>query len=328
MAVAIFLLLRYTDCGETMEAAMADAAKNSVRSPSYPNMSLRDATVAVGKIEAPYRSAPVDRESAVKLLGYNSLSGPANKALAALASYGLVERAGKGLLRVTTRAKMILHPRDDEERYEGLKAAALEPRLFQEIRDHFEGIVLPEQGVETYLNRQGFNQSAIKSAAKAFLQTMAFLEEEAPPESHRPKSGYEEETSASNGDTATVYRRAKVGDLVQWEPEGVPKFRQPLRVRLVSEDGEWVAVEGIEKGIPMREVNVQPNSIGSISSPIFPLSNSDAELEPAVGEEEWMRNKVGHETYVRLLVKGNMGAKEIGKLIKILEAQKAVLEDE
>lgn len=39
-------------------------------------------------------------------------------------------------------------------------------------------------------------------------------------------------------------------------------------------------------------------------------------------------NKVGHETHVRLLVKGDMGAKEIGRLIKILEAQKEVLEDE
>jgi hypothetical protein len=40
-------------------------------------------------------------------------------------------------------------------------------------------------------------------------------------------------------------------------------------------------------------------------------------------------NLVGGDTKVRLLVSGgDMGAKEIGKLIKLLEAQRAVLEDE
>lgn len=40
-----------------------------------------------------------------------------------------------------------------------------------------------------------------------------------------------------------------------------------------------------------------------------------------------MRNKVGSDTSVRLLVKGEMGPNAIGKLIKLLEAQKMVLED-
>jgi hypothetical protein len=45
-------------------------------------------------------------------------------------------------------------------------------------------------------------------------------------------------------------------------------------------------------------------------------------------ESEWMRNKVGPETTVTIVVSGEMGPKEIGKLIRLLEAQKSVLEDD
>src|SRR5690349_237159 len=75
---------------------MSNALEPAVRSPSYPVWSLSDAVTAVGKIEAQYRMSKVDREVAAKIIGYSGLSGPANKALAALGQYGLVERAGKG----------------------------------------------------------------------------------------------------------------------------------------------------------------------------------------------------------------------------------------
>lgn len=155
-----------------------------VRSPSYPNASLSEAIAGVRKIEKLYRSAPVDREVAAKLIGYSSLSGPANKALAALAQYGLVERAGKGEMRVTSRAQAILHPNSDSEQHEHLRAAALEPQLYRELHERFPNMTPPESGVTTYLNRQGFNQTAVRPAAKAYLQTLLFLEESGASESH------------------------------------------------------------------------------------------------------------------------------------------------
>ncbi len=42
----------------------------------------------------------------------------------------------------------------------------------------------PEDGVVMYLNRKGFNQSAIRPAAKAYLQTLLYLEESGATESH------------------------------------------------------------------------------------------------------------------------------------------------
>jgi hypothetical protein len=46
------------------------------------------------------------------------------------------------------------------------------------------------------------------------------------------------------------------------------------------------------------------------------------------GEREWLRGPLSRAAGYRLIVSGDMGPKEIGKLIKLLEAQKAVLDDE
>jgi len=164
---------------------MTTSPPKFIRSPSYPNMPLRDAVAAVAKIEKPYRSSPVDRTNAVKLIGYSALSGPANKALAALAAYGLLERAGKGETRVTERARDILHAESEAQRKARLFEAAMQPDLYREIRERFSGIVVPpEDGVVTYLNRQGFNPNAVRPAAKAFLETMSYLEELGAIDSH------------------------------------------------------------------------------------------------------------------------------------------------
>jgi len=163
---------------------MSNGIETPVRSPSYPVWPLSDAVTAVGKIEAQYRLSKVDREAAVKLIGYSGLSGPSNKALAALAQYGLVERAGKGEMRVTPRARAILHPDSDDEKRQELQAAAFEPKLFRELQERWPGIIPPEEGVVLFLNRKGFNQSAIRPAAKAYLQTLLYLEEFGASESH------------------------------------------------------------------------------------------------------------------------------------------------
>lgn len=174
---------------------MSNDTNAPVRSPSYPAMSLADAITAAGKVEAQYRRSKVDREVAAKIIGYSGLSGPANKALAALAQYGLVERAGKGEMRITERARAILHSDTPDEKRHELRSAAFEPQLFRELQERYPNMHPPEEGVVTYLNRKGFNQTAIRPAAKAYLQTLLFLEEESATESHGNASGKAAETA-------------------------------------------------------------------------------------------------------------------------------------
>jgi hypothetical protein len=288
-------------------------------------MSLCDAVDAVGKIERLYRASPVDRENGVKLIGYSSLSGPANKALAALASFGLVERAGKGMMRVTVLARNILHAQNEIERSQHLMVAAMQPKLFQDIRERFPDITVPpEEGVKTYLNREGFNSSAVGPAAKAFLETMRFIEERAASESHGGADDGGPESVASN----EKFGGAHIGDLIQWESGGVLQLESPKRVRWVSEDGNWLAVEGSDTGMPMDQVIVE--SAGSAKA--HPSVPPEATLEKSVlkeGFSEWFRAKVGPDKLVTINYKGEeeIGPREIEKMIKILEAQKLALED-
>lgn len=308
---------------------MSNDMGRPIRSPSYPGMSLREAVDSVGKIEAKYRSSPVGREVAAKLLGYSSLSGPATKALAALASYGLLERAGKGETRITERAKAILHSNDESEKVSNLRAAALEPSLFRELRDRFQGIpVPPEEGVVTYLNRQGFNPTAVRPAAKAFLNTMRYLEELKVTESYEARDLPEFEADARSIEEGVD--GVKVGDLVQWESQGILRLPKPMRVRMISEDGKWVFVEGSSSGIPVAEAIVEsraPEVEQTYRASSSPPSRESVTVNEA-SSIEWMRNRVSQTTTVRILVDGHMGTKEIGKLIKLLEAQKLVLEDD
>jgi hypothetical protein len=290
-------------------------------------MGLEDAISAVEALHRQYRNSTIDREVAAKLIGFNTLSGPAAKALAALASYGLIERAGKGEIRVTERSRTILYSDDVNERRDNLIAAAQEPPLFRQLRAKFpEMLVPPRDGVITFLRRQNFNETAIKPATRAFLGTMKYLEQSGVTESYGSQSSSESESSSSTRQP-TRYGGAKVGDWVQWESQGVLQFTTPQRVRHVSEDGDWVAVEGSETGLPMNEVIVQkpaPEAVQEPRSkaPTFPLQHDSAE------GEEWIKSRLGPEVQVQLFVKDDMGPKEISKLIRLLEAQKAVLEDE
>ncbi|WP_420965857.1 hypothetical protein [Bradyrhizobium sp. B120] len=103
-----------------------------------------------------------------------------------------------------------------------------------------------------------------------------------------------------------------IQDLLEW---------CPLRAAWKFDE----AVLEVERhGISVDGVN-QDGSCAETAKRFFQQSGSKA---LPMGEIEWMRNKVGRETNVRLLVEVQMGPKEIGKLIKLPEAQKAVLEDD
>ena len=108
---------------------------------------------------------------------------------------------------------------------------------------------------------------------------------------------------------------------------------QPLRVRFVTDDGQWIAVEGSETGIPMNEVTVETKAPTSATprpvAPHIPLGAGEAKTQIEDGFAEWFRAKVGAGKHIQILYRGadDIGPKEIQKLIDILAAQKAALDD-
>lgn len=156
-----------------------------------------------------------------------------------------MERAGKGETRVTERARDILHPDSPAQRLARIREAASEPSLFRELGERFIGVVPPEDGVVSFLHRQGFNPNAVRPAAQAFLETMSYLEELGGSGSHGTGTPLGAESSP-----------VKIGDYVQWTSGGVDQFSIPRKVVAIFEDGKHAQVHGSPGGVPMSELTV------------------------------------------------------------------------
>ena len=124
------------------------------------------------------------------------------------------------------------------------------------------------------------------------------------------------------------------GDLVQWTSGGVDQFETPRRVQSVHRRNgkEWAFVEGTNTGVPLSELTVVPPKSGAPAPPSTTPSTTapaDPIASPSTNKEhEYLRGVLSRDTSYRLLVSGDIGPKELGKMIKLLQAQKAILEDE
>ncbi len=156
-----------------------------IRSPSYPSINLQQAIEMADKIFRVSRQNVITREAAAKDIGYSGITGQSSKMLADMGHFGLIEKAGKGDLRVTDTAVRILHPRNAEERALALNEAAYSPDLYAEIKKHWPDGFVSENSLRGYLMREGFSSGAVGPALSSFFETYRFLQQERAIESHR-----------------------------------------------------------------------------------------------------------------------------------------------
>lgn len=107
-----------------------------------PSLSLRKAVGYARKLknEEGANFAPV--AVAKRHWGYTALSGPGNRALAAMIQYGLVDVQGKGTdrtIRTSKLALIILDSPEAEQQKSALQEAALRPTMYRNLREtHME----------------------------------------------------------------------------------------------------------------------------------------------------------------------------------------------
>ena len=174
-----------------------------LRSPSYPDITLQQATDAVGKIYAANRTYPMDREVAATEMGYTGLTGPSAKRLASLIQFGLLERHAKNEVRVSDVAEAILHPDDPAQRLEGLRTAAYNPPLFRDLQEKFPHGAPSESNLVSYLLKNGFSDRGVRRATKAYLGTYEYIEQVSAYESHgtdRPDHAHSSLDQRDRGD--------------------------------------------------------------------------------------------------------------------------------
>lgn len=222
-------------------------------------------------------------------------------------------------MRVTTRARAILHPDNLNERRENLLASAFDPDLFRELRDRWPDMIPPEEGIVTYLHRKGFNQSAIRPAMKAYRETLLFLEQEGVSESHGIEPSAGADSLPTKGGADAVYGKARAGDMVDVEIAGTLLTAEPVKVRAITDDGEWVFVEGSETGIQMDQVTVRERPAEApiaLKAPPKMALDDDAAPPPTGSRSESFNTDEGD---IRITWPANLSAQSVADMTDWLD---------
>lgn len=177
---------------------------SKMRSPNYPACGLDDAVAMARSFWTKEQSTAVSSEVAAKAIGgYQTLSGPARTALAALKKFGLLSEDKHGV-RISPLALRILHPESDEDRIEALQEAALKPELFKQLAEtHLRA---SDDALKSYLiTKKSFSETGAKTFIDAFRDTMGFAK--------LAEWGYSSPADAANGESMEVGSQGGKGEV-------------------------------------------------------------------------------------------------------------------
>lgn len=308
-----------------------------VRGPSYPAIDLKTAVERARQFWDHEKRSAAPIAAAAKHWGYSESSSSVRVLVAALLYYGLLEDAGSGEGRTVKLSGRGLDIVLDEQpgfpmRTRALREALRAPKINQEVLSKWPPHELPSNPTLRYflLREKGFNDGAVDGYIETLRASVKF-------------AGLDVEGNMSGGGDESQYKKPpkdepEIGDLVQWEVGGVLRLESPRRVRAKQEhEGSWwIFVEDSETGIPMDEVSVierieaKPPAVKQ--PPVLAVPQVTVQQSPGLAvtaqEREWLRGPLSKDVGYRLIVSGELGSKEISKLIKLLEAQKLVLDED
>jgi hypothetical protein len=321
---------------ETAQSPAAPGKKVMGRGVSYPFFGLEEAIEKARAFHKEERKSSAPVASAIKHFGYAEKSGNGRQTLSALLQFGLLEDEGKKddrQVKLTDRAlTILLDVPESQARLAALQECVRTPKLYATLLAKYQDDLPSDHTIGFFLQKEfDFNPKTLKAFIEDFRASLAYAKlvpSSKIPESERPKEEPIHEV------TAPTRPQPEVGDMIQWEASGVLQMEAPRRVRgkTEHEGAWWVFVEGSETGIPMSEAVLiekkAPETAAPKAPPLLAIPAVVSAAPAAPGEREWLRGPLSREVNYRLMVTGEIGPKEIGKLIKLLEAQKDVLDDD
>jgi hypothetical protein len=225
------------------------------RSPNFPYIDLPTALARIRVLYQHEGRNPTPMSVVAAHWGYSPTSSSMDKVVGALNSYGLVEVQGSGdgqTLRLTERSLDILEDEreESEDRTRAIQAAALGPSIHRIIRERFGQHLPSDANLRTVLIRElNFNPKSVATVIANYRSTI----EHAGLDS-ADNAGHTPEVDRQPPNRENV--RPAVGDLVQWEHNDVLGLPEPRKVKGLSDNGEWVFVDGSTTGLPIAEVLV------------------------------------------------------------------------
>jgi hypothetical protein len=306
------------------------AKQTQGRSPAYPFIPLSKALDRAMQLKEKEGFYAVPDESAIKAWGFGAKSSGGRQTIAALKHFGLLEyipgAGDKRNVKLSDLARRILldvRP-DSPDKPALIKQAALTPPVHAALMALYSDGLPSDTTIQTWLVlNKDFNETGAKDLIAEFRETAEFAHLFQPADMSDRKAVSEQEP---------LPEPAVVGDMVQVEINGALQLSKPARVRAIQEhDGKsWVFVEGSDTGIPMEQILVQTKAAQAATPAPRLIEEKPRQSSLVVNpdEREWIRGPLSRDTSYRLIVSGDLGPKEIGKLIKLLKAQQAVLSDE
>ncbi len=150
------------------------------RSPNYPSLNLETAIEKAQTLFGHIGRHPAGFSVAVGHLGYSANSSSGRTTIAALRAFGLLDAAegeSESMVRMSPRGLDIVadFPVGHPDRRAAIQAAALAPKLHQELRTRYGASLPSEDEIKRFLVREReFNDNTVAQFIAEYKETIAF----------------------------------------------------------------------------------------------------------------------------------------------------------
>lgn len=152
---------------------MADSPRK--RSPSAPSMSLEEALERAIKVYEKEQRHPAPTDTVAQNMGYkNANSGAALKTIAALTSYGLLERAGAGKLAVSADVQSYHYAPNPDLKEQILIRWLESPAVFERLLNKYKTSLPSDSTIRFDLIEEGFKPGTAESVLRSFKLSVEF----------------------------------------------------------------------------------------------------------------------------------------------------------
>lgn len=148
------------------------------RSPNFPALNLKIAVELVSRFYETYKKHETPIGLAHELWGYQQYGSAANRMVAAIGAYGLIETSGVGKnkkVKISEEGKRICGGAPDHE--DLLKRSALLPPIHLETWTHYDGDIPNDELLKNYFlweHKPPFNKLSVSSFISEFRETISF----------------------------------------------------------------------------------------------------------------------------------------------------------
>lgn len=269
------------------------------KSQRFPSISLPKAIERAQELYGTANDREVHVVAAGKSWGYSEKSSATGMTVSALKSFGLLEDSGSKKSRTVQLTDMALRiirdPRAiSPDRDALLRQAALTPPIHKEIIEKYNGLPPSDVALKTHLLLdRGFKEDAVHDFLKEFEATMSH----AKISSDSNISDFDSKNVGANVDDGISEGAdvldINVGDYIQWTSGGQDQFNPARRVTSISDDRQYIQVEGSNTGIPVTEVSKSTPPINNaVNNTTAPPQTHNVITETSTGFDDLEENDI------------------------------------